>query len=56
MKKLVILALVVVAAAALASSEGYEKGKTIIGPLIGLNWYGVNTKVISAKRPNYLPY
>jgi hypothetical protein len=22
----------------------------------GLNWCGVNTKVISAKRPNYLPY
>jgi hypothetical protein len=22
----------------------------------GLNWCGVNTRVISAKRPNYLPY
>jgi uncharacterized protein len=22
----------------------------------GLNWAGVNTKIISAKRPNYLPY
>jgi uncharacterized protein len=22
----------------------------------GLNWVGVNTKVISAKRPNWLPY
>jgi predicted CoA-binding protein len=22
----------------------------------GLNWIGVNTKVISAKRPNWLPY
>jgi uncharacterized protein len=22
----------------------------------GLNWCGVNTKVISARRPNYLPY
>ncbi len=22
----------------------------------GLNWAGVNTKIISSKRPNYLPY
>jgi predicted CoA-binding protein len=22
----------------------------------GLNWCGVNTRVISARRPNYLPY
>jgi hypothetical protein len=22
----------------------------------GLNWIGVNTKVISSKRPNWLPY
>jgi hypothetical protein len=38
MKKLVIV-ICLLALASLASAVGYEKGKTIIGPLVGLNWY-----------------
>jgi hypothetical protein len=34
-----VLILVLVAAVAVASAEGYEKGKTIIGPLVGMNYY-----------------
>ena len=40
MKQLTVLVCLLVLAS-LAAATGYEKGKTIIGPLVGVNWYGL---------------
>jgi len=53
MKKLALLVLLAAAMASLASAEGFEKGKSYIGPSIGIGWgmgfggqyeYGINEK------------
>lgn len=39
MKKLVLVLVALVAITTIVSAEGYEKGKTIVGPLIGFGWH-----------------
>lgn len=39
MKKFALVMLALVTVAAMASAEGYEKGKTLVGPLIGFGWH-----------------
>ncbi len=39
MKKLAVVLLLVAVMAGMASAEGYEMGKTTIGPLIGFSWH-----------------
>jgi hypothetical protein len=39
MKKLAVMLLLVAVMAGMASAAGFQKGKTIIGPLLGLNYY-----------------
>lgn len=45
MKKLILVVLIVVGLASLASADGFEKGKFFLGPTVGLVWSGVGLGV-----------